>query len=288
LLGKLVSTQESPQPPENEAVSQRTAEQIARSFKPTSGVRLVHEDGRFLLETLRETEMTDQEALDYAIEVFHLQREPATYDEEEKQEMISAGRLQKSRENIGGFGITTRNLLELETVIPGITQELLSEKGRIVFIGNGLSTAPVEILQKMDPNTAPEIVLVDLFEYSALYQDLLRLRNLFQENGIPWPGDLDDYLAKATALVGPITRGKVKTIRYVFGDGNPPEQIREADLMVNSYGPPKSTMCEQIHCLKRGGRLFTYQRDVPQASFARIAPIMAPGGKKANIVTRIA
>jgi len=282
-----MDTQETPLPQQNETAPSTSAEQIVRDFKPTSEVSFHHDEGRSFIETHRQVEMTDQEAFDYAVETFSLQGITSTFDEEQRKEIIFEGREWKSKENIGGFGITARGLDELEEVIPGVSEELLSQQGKIVFVGNGLSTAPVEILQKLGTSAAPEIVLVDLFDYGALHQDLKRLKEQFDQKGVQWPNDLNDKLIKSAALVEQIKLGKVKTVKYILGDGNPPEEMRNADLMVNSFGPPEQTLHEQIQCLKVAGRLFTSSRELPPTSQAKVTPIVSPDGKVASVATRV-
>lgn len=269
-----------------ERQSQKSADKIIKDFKPTGGIDFFHDDGIIFLETKKTVNMTDQGALDYAIQHFSLQGIKDSLTEDQIQEAVSTARERKSKEGIGGFGITARSLAGIEEMIPGISELLHSQKGKIVFIGNGLSTAPIELLQNKAKDDTPQIVIADLFSYEDSLRDFQKLRDAFIQDGVIWPSGLNDGMNYCKALCEQINLGKIQAVRYAIGDGSLPDQLQDADIVVNSNGPPESTLNEQIQCLKVGGRLFTNYINLPETIGVRIEKIALGGKEVASIVTR--
>lgn len=267
---------------------QNKSAEIVQKFHPTSEVTFTYDEDRKIIHmrVKREVNMTNVEAKEYAIQEFGLENLRHTFTEEQNSELIVEGKRSKSLENVGGIGITGRNLTDIEEIIPGVTEELLTQTGKIIFLGNGLSTAPVEILE-VQHGALPEVVVLDMFDYRKLLLDLQALKQSFFEEGMSFPADLSDYLLKCSQIVKEIDAGRVKAVEYSLGDGQLPEEAKGADLAINSYGPPNSTFHEQVSCLKVGGRLYNYSREIPTTSGVQVKPIVTDDGVVANIVTRI-
>jgi hypothetical protein len=166
--------------------------------------------------------------------------------------------------DIGGVGVTARNMERLESVLPGVTEELMQEPGKIVILGSGLSTAPLDILDQRGPDNQPEdLVLLDAMDYAALKADLDGLRDVLEQHLIEQPPSLTTYREKCDALLAAAEGGKVKLVQHVVGAGEMPAAAREASLVVNTFGPPEHTLRDQLDALAPGGRLYASGFSVP-------------------------
>jgi hypothetical protein len=133
----------------------------------------------------------------------------------------------------------------------------MAEVGKIIFLGNGLSTAPLEILNQRDPSDQPEMVLLDAIDYRLVQADLLRLKESFDNNLVEAPADLTECLDKCNAIVSAADEGRLSLVSHVVGEDELPEEAKNADVAVNVFGPPISTIDAQIDCLKPSGQLYT-------------------------------
>ncbi|HET8670123.1 MAG TPA: hypothetical protein VFM05_05685, partial [Candidatus Saccharimonadales bacterium] len=156
---------------------------------------------------------------------------------------------------IGGAGITHRQLSRLEQEIPGIQEVLMSTAGKVVFLGNGLSTAPLELLELRRDN-APEIVLVDAIDYRLLQTDLHRLQASFDAALIESPPSLRNALVRCNLIVKAESEGRLRIVSHIIGDPGLPPEARDADIAVNVYGPPLTTIDEQLLTVKPEGKLY--------------------------------
>jgi hypothetical protein len=117
----------------------------------------------------------------------------------------------------GGKGISGRFLSEIECVLPGITTRISTEEGKIVFIGNGTSNAPLEGREKYGHKN---ITINDAFSYNELLQYLIIMRDAFSNTRLEYPlsFELDDI----SKLCFNIHTGNITAVRYKFGTDNIP------------------------------------------------------------------
>lgn len=153
----------------------------------------------------------------------------------------------------GCVSITDRDLGMLNWDIPGLTDIVRGTKGKTVFIGNGLSLAPLEIID-MDSNL--NIVLSDRLDYPTFLSDLINLRQMFLSYGVT-PRNLEcDIIMKCNKLVNAAVTKKVVLATHAFGENEAlPSELRGSDLVINANGPGLATLHEQIQCLNVRGKL---------------------------------
>lgn len=168
-----------------------------------------------------------------------------------EDQLFLIGRENFGMEHIGGVGTTTRDMDSIEALLPGLTKEIESSKGKIVVLGNGLSTA---LLDFVDPDR--QIVLVDIFDYQKLLRDLENIAAQFQVRGIPLLHNLELALTNCRAIVEAAKNGKVATINHVVGSGDTPEVLKNAQLLVNTFGPDFETLSDWLTMVAEGGKIF--------------------------------
>lgn len=168
----------------------------------------------------------------------------------------------ETRFMVGGSGVSGRTAAQLEQAMPGIGERLAAERGKIVFLGNGLSTVPVEVAEKGRKSEPP--VVADVFDYPAILADFKDLMMALTEDGVdvtqvPF---LLDRIRNALVINKGIADGTIKAVNYIVGSGNPPEELKDADLIVNCYGPSATTtLSEQWSLLKPTGELWMRDLD---------------------------
>lgn len=157
---------------------------------------------------------------------------------------------------IGGYGMTARTLATIDQTLPEAVPALLAEQGKILILGNGFSLAPLEIYEQSDPALRPDIVVADAVDYRQMQMDLTRLVEQIDRAGIERPVPLTDALARCELLLAAQAAGQIKLVQHIVGTPQPPQEIGEASVAINVYGPPPGTINDQLACLKPGGRLF--------------------------------
>jgi hypothetical protein len=185
-----------------------------------------------------------------------------------------------TRHLIGGYTITSRTLARLERELPGVKEKITSQAGRIVFFGNGFSLAPLEALTQAEPGRTPQIVIADAIDYRQAQLDLAKLKASFEAKLVEAPPDLTSTLERCNLLLDADASGMIQLVHHVIGSTEPPEVITSADLAVNIFGPPTSTINEQLACLKPDGTLYIAYR-VPMANRIQSAdytPIVGRAG----------
>lgn len=151
--------------------------------------------------------------------------------------------------------LNSRSLESYDDEIPGIANKIKSETGKVVILGNGLSLVPVEIGERYLRGlvqTPP--VIVDLFDPRDLYTDLIRLKEMLDEKRLPNPWEYD--LLNAQSLDDAIQRGAISYVHYFVGNGDPPPEIQNADLVINCYGPSLRSLEEQVSLLSPTGEFY--------------------------------
>src|SRR3989338_6749477 len=132
--------------------------------------------------------------------------------------------------NVGGFGIRDYNLQQICNLIPEVDMRLRAERGKIVFLFNGLCTVPLDFAHRDRP-----VIIADLVRYTDLFDDFHQLRRLIRElhlpNKIPWEASLQK-------IIRGIEKEELIHAYYFFGSENVPGLLQEADLVMNHLGPP--------------------------------------------------
>jgi len=159
--------------------------------------------------------------------------------------------------NIGGLCVCGREIEEINSYIPGVKDALNEETDKIVILGNGTSNLPVDLARRFkEGNLRERPVIVDLFDYDKLLVDHYRLQSLFAAKGLPAPS-VDQDLESLEGIVFAIKKGTITAVNYKVGSGDPPQNLKNASLILNFFGPPSSTLPEQLDLLKVGGKLFS-------------------------------
>lgn len=157
--------------------------------------------------------------------------------------------------HIGGIGITDRHIEEIELSIPGTIKQLeehnhdsYNSKGKIAFLGNGLSIAPLSIASAKKPP-----IIVDVFDYAQLQYDLEEITSGFKKHHMP--NIFFEELSAIHAINTGISQNKIKSVRHIFGTTPVPRMLCDIALAINCHGPPATTLYEQLEILAPGGRL---------------------------------
>jgi hypothetical protein len=163
----------------------------------------------------------------------------------------------KGQQGLGGIGITKRLTAEIDSHLPGLSKRLERERGKIVFIGNGVSISPTGIARKYAKKQIDEKpIIVDVFDYFDILDDLNEVNRRFFDSGKESP--VHTELISLTELVYQIRKGNLEAVRYFFGSGEEkvPETLKDSSLVINCNGPPITTLDEQLTMLKIGGELY--------------------------------
>lgn len=160
----------------------------------------------------------------------------------------------EARKYVGGSGITKRNMDELRVLCPPIDDAIAHEKGKIVILGNGFSSLPLHLTERQkETSFSSPPVIVDLFDFRAVQTDLLELQERLSGEGLNFPARLE--LARVNDIVAAMDSGIIRAMQYVVGSGNPPAEVKDADLIINTMGPHVGTADEQLSYLTQGGCL---------------------------------
>lgn len=168
--------------------------------------------------------------------------------------------LQRKRSSlVGGIGITGRRLATLEEDLPGSKRLLEEAVEKVVFLGNGFSPVPLSLSSRHEKGELASLpIIVDLFDYHLACQDYSRLKAAFEQNRRQFPPKLDWPLSNLLSITRAIDAGHLTAVEYLVGSGNPPEEIRDASLVINCFGPNRYSLEEQCQILAPGGILHTY------------------------------
>jgi len=159
------------------------------------------------------------------------------------------------RGGIGGDGITKRPIEEVESHIPGIRKRLESETGKIAFLGNGFSNVPLryaKLFRKGQIKHPP--IVADMFDYIHFLDDLLHLQESYTSAQIAFP--FEDILKTVREIVELSYINCIGLVTYFFGGKAPPKELCGAQLAINCWGPPYSSLEEQLSILSKGGELY--------------------------------
>lgn len=179
-----------------------------------------------------------------------------------------------------GIDVTDRSLSQVFDLLGHQAKwDLIYSPDLIVFLGNGLSTAALELnlLQRnlgLKPN---QKLLVDAIDIYTVHQQLQS--HLDQMSFKDLSPQLSQFLAKTKALVKAQRQGEVILLQLVIGQDQIPERhLHQAGTIVNVYGPSEKTLNQQLLFLKENGHLytdFTTEVSTTVPVLLGLAPLMA-------------
>lgn len=149
---------------------------------------------------------------------------------------------------IGGCGITSRSLDYLmDNYFPDLKLKMSKvDKGKIAFIGNGLSVAWKDFYKP---------TIIDMINYEKLYNILIDIKKEFKQNNIEIK--IDNKINIIKKFLKENKKRNVIIINYLFGSNNLPKNLEsQFDLVINSFGPPTETLDEQLKLLSHKGELY--------------------------------
>ncbi len=228
-----------------------------------SGIHVSYSEyGFFFQPPARPVTLSEEELFTWGVERFNNLRCQEGVDFQQfRKDVIAEAREFKKLDGIGGVGIHNRNLQDIETSNPSIYHNLNGalekETGKIVILGNGFSNIPVCLASRYQQGLleTPPIV-VDLFDYKLAFKDILYVNSLMEERGYFFK-ILRTIRQDLSDICDAINMDELRTISYFVGEGNPPTEIRNASLLINIFGPPKTTYSEQYSLLQEMGILIT-------------------------------
>jgi hypothetical protein len=179
-------------------------------------------------------------------------------------------RYAEASKHLGGLGVTDRNEEQFKMNMHGTHERLMKERGQIAFFGNGLSSVPLRHAMRFKTGELhkPPIV-VDALDYGLLADSFQDLGNICSQHG--WQFPFQPQLLALQALLRQQREGFLVIVQHTFGSGKEsPKCLQDSSLAVNAFGPPKSTLPEQVALLANGGEL--HYRNIEGAkSIFRIA-----------------
>ena len=259
---------------------------IVNTFIPrTEEVIFFYDSGRITVGSRVPSILSEEELLAYAIKQFDLN--PETLDGYSREEVVSEMRRKIERRGLGGLGITDRTLKDIYRDLQGAEPYLNNAQGKVVFIGNGFSIAPLELSENDKEGRISDIIVSDIFDYQTVLQDVIRLKQAFANKKLKTPETIDNLGTTLETLVSAIQTRRIKFVKHIFGRDSLPEELKGARLVVNSYGPPAVTVSEQLDMLAPEGVLVTYlkpdQISIP-VTFSLMAVLGKPTEKRAGSV----
>lgn len=167
--------------------------------------------------------------------------------------LLNTPRLSGLENLMGGYGVLGRTIDEMNMIIPGISDRLIREEGKIVFLGNGLSDAAYWLGSKKRT-----IVVVDMFDYRVLAEDFMRFERYLVEIGIGAPKLFGLFSSRLKRLVRGIEEGRIFFEQHLLGStGRLPVSLLESSMVVNLFGPSMATLALQLGMLALEGELWT-------------------------------
>jgi hypothetical protein len=140
--------------------------------------------------------------------------------------------------------------------MPGFAARLAGERNKIAILGNGLSNLGVGLAERHACGTLHDVpVAVDLIDYDLVLKDLQALSDRITSAGLRFPFAAD--LNTVEAMLQWRAQGHLEIVKHCFGrDPQKSDKMSGASLAINSFGPPFSTLAEQLNLLARGGELW--------------------------------
>ncbi|MFC1609902.1 hypothetical protein ACFL6C_03000 [Myxococcota bacterium] len=241
------------------------------------------------MESLLFTEMDDNAVIRLYEETFDVSYEThgkpdGLTKDQYRAEVLERARISLTRDALGGIGATGRTLEEMEKDIPGLKNRLAQEQGKIVFLGNGLSPAPLEAVQafKSGRLQTPPVIL-DVIDYAAVAEDLAQLKKALEAKGIDFP--FDEELEAAREITLAEAEGDLVVVQCLLGQDPVPEQAKDASLVINSHGPGLDTLPEQVSLLRDGGDLAT-TNDLTKHGPVGLRPVTQDGAVNLKIARK--
>lgn len=173
----------------------------------------------------------------------------------EAAEQIAA--MKKLKKDIGGVGITSRNIEDVNRMFTSEFPALLAWADKITVIGNGLSILPLEIKQTHPDKT---VVGGDLLNYRLVLRDLNMFIQMWQRQFPQLP--LPSYITKTKEVVTQLLDNEQLLDQftvaqpYRFSSANSaegiPTELLDTNLALNIMGPPLTTLHQQLAMLEPG------------------------------------
>lgn len=235
--------------------------------------------------------MDDEELIVWYEDTYHINYRELAHKmspEEYRAEVVKEAKYSKQREFIGGLGLTARSLDEVEEEIPTSTKALEHASGRVIFIGNGLSDAPLFLAEKFHGGKidSPPII-VDMFDYEKLYEDLAEISRRISDMMVPLPFPLEENSVKLGNLIKALRQGDLIAVNYCVGSNSPPEILQGASMIINCHGPATASIEDQLSLLAPGGSLYTtYHNYSPEGGAYQKRSIIKKGKTIAAVITK--
>ena len=163
----------------------------------------------------------------------------------------------------GHFGepdriITSTSWSDMANIAPEVTKILSTAKGKVVFIGNGLSPIPLIFADQFthgDLRIRP--MINDQFDYLLLLDDLTMASDSLRDQKLPVTSRFTIYQSAANKIVTALENEQLEMMKYMFVHGQkPPQLLANADHVFNIWGPSANrTLDEQLKLLAPGGIL---------------------------------
>lgn len=226
---------------------------------PRSGIRIVSDigqEGEYTLDPPNPAinRMTEEELIMWGVTNLH--QDLAEYKGKKRDRLLEDVREAKRHEFRGGYNISSRSMDEVRKLIPPIDEYLAEEHEKIVILGNGFSELAVDVAKRFESGQLHDRpVVVDLFDYQKADLDLRDLATKFQKQKLPFP--LSQKATQLREIVDQIEKGNITAVQYTIGEGNPPEVLKNAHLLINIFGPSESTLAEQLSLLGARGKLLS-------------------------------
>lgn len=157
---------------------------------------------------------------------------------------------------IGGSGVTMRSLDQILARFEDSLENEIEGSNSIIFFGNGLSLAPIELKRSAEEK---RVTIVDMIDYQELVQTYYDNEELINRiAGSLKPSDREvflNYFKNAILLLDAKERGEINIFRHSFGS----EEIVDMglyDLGINCFGPPSLTMPEQLLSIRPKGKIY--------------------------------
>jgi hypothetical protein len=264
------------------------SENILDNFEPQSAVAFSYDRGQFMIFPQRNEIYTDQQLLDRIKHRVGMSEYLSRAADEQIKAVIEDERQNAKLEGVGGFDLTHRTVAEMETILPGLEKRIRNSQGKVVILGNGLSLAPLEIVNLNKNKKDSPVIIVDFINYKSLLQDLENLQERFRENGLAFPDKYKADLNLSKKLANSIDSGEIMFVNYFIGGSVVPNEIKDASLVINIYGPDETSQEEQISLLAPGGVLIVNEVfEASNDSSIKIDPVIRNGKRVGSLITKI-
>jgi hypothetical protein len=157
---------------------------------------------------------------------------------------------------IGGSGITKRSLTQVLSRFDDSLREDLLKSSSVIFFGNGLSLAPIELKRS---HIDKKISIVDMIDYEELERTYYENEQLIMDIARSLrQSDAESFLEifrNAILLNFAQNNGEINIFKHSFGSGEILD-MGMYDLGINCFGPPSITIPEQLCSITPRGKIY--------------------------------